>query len=293
MTGPHLDHEPVYVASFDGTRIASRVMGDGDLTPLLVVNAVGANLSIWRRALLDVARQRKIVTWDHRGLLSSGAPESDRIDPGAQAEDAIAVLDDAEIEKVALASWSNGTRIALELISRYPERVVAFASVCGGYGHSLGRVLSRLDLAAGIPTLAGVAKHFASLIEGPFRTLASRPVIGGLIRQSGLIGATADTNALVDLLRGMASCDLRTLLASYEEISGDSRPSLLQEVGVPSLVVGGGRDPFVSEAILEEMTSTLPDARLEIYERATHYLPIEYPARLSDDLRKFWSDLGL
>lgn len=293
MTGPHLDHEPEYVESFDGTRIASRSMGEGDLTPLLVVNAVGANLSIWRRALLDVARQRKIVTWDHRGLLASGTPESDRIDAGAQAEDAIAVLDAVEIEKVALASWSNGTRIALELISRYPERVVAFTSVCGGYGHSLGKMIRRLDLASGFPTLAGVAKHFASLLEGPFRGLASRPVIGGLIRQSGLIAATADTNALVDLLRGMASCDLRTLLASYEEVSGDSQPSLLQEVGVPSLIVGGQRDPFVPEWMSEEMASTLPDSRLEIYERATHYLPIEYPARLSDDLRKFWSDLGI
>jgi 3-oxoadipate enol-lactonase len=293
MTGPHLDHEPEYVQSFDGTRIASRVMGEGDLTPLLVANAVGANLSIWRRTLLDVARERRIVTWDHRGLLSSGAPESERIDPGAQAEDAIAVLDAADIEKVAVASWSNGTRIALELMSRYPERVVAFASVCGGYGHSLGKMLRRLDIASGIPTLAGVAKHFASLIEGPLRGLASRPVIGGLIRQSGFIAATADTNALVDLLRGMASCDLRTLLASYEEVSGDARPALLQEVAVPSLVVGGQRDPFVPEAVLEEMTATLPDARLEIYERATHYLPIEYPARLSDDLRKFWSDLGI
>ncbi len=293
MTGPRLDHEPQHITSFDGTRIAARVMGEGDLTPLLVVNAVGANLSIWRRALIDVARQRRIITWDHRGLYESEKPVSDRIDPGAQAEDAMAVLDSMEADKVVVVSWSNGTRIALELISRYPEQVAAFTTVCGGYGHSLARLLRRLDIAAGVPTLAGVAKHFSYFIEGPFKSLTSRPEIAGLIRQSGLIAATADTRALVDLLRGMASCDLRTLLASYEAVSGDARSELLQEVTVPALVVAGRRDSFVPLAVSEEMARTLPAGRLEVYERATHYLPIEYPARLSDELRSFWSELGL
>ena len=293
MTVSELEHEPELVRSFDGTQLAARRMGEGDGTPLLVSNAVGASLAVWRRALIDIARERPIIAWDHRGLHESAPPNSDRIDPGAQAEDAMAVLDHFGVERFVAASWSNGTRIALEIAHRYPEAMAALTIVSGGYGHPLGRVVRHLEIASLLPTFAGIAKHFASFIEGPFRGLASRPEIAGLIRQSGLIGATADTSALVDLFRGMAACDTRTLLATYEAVAGDSAPELLGDVQAPTLIIVGERDPFTPRRVSEEMVRAIPGARLEVYERATHYVPIEYPAKLSDDLRAFWKDLDL
>ena len=289
MATPDLDHEPDFVASFDGTLLAGRKMGSGEKAPLLVCNAVGANLASWRKVLVDVARERPIVSWDLRGLGESQAPISERIDPGAHAEDAIAVLDHYGLDKFVVASWSNGARIALELAHRYPESVAALSIVSGGYGHALGR-LFRLEIASVLPTIAGVAKHFASFLEGPFRSFTTRPEFAGLIRQSGLIGATADTGSMVDLLKGMASCDGRTFLAMYEAIAGDAAPDLLDDVSAPTLIVVGERDPFTPRAVSEQMAERIPGARLLVYERATHYLPIEFPAKLSDDLRAFWSE---
>ncbi|MDQ4143123.1 MAG: alpha/beta hydrolase [Actinomycetota bacterium] len=293
MTPTGLEHDEEIVRSFDGTELAARRMGEGETTPLLVVNAVGAGLALWRRTLQDVARHRQIVMWDHRGLLGSGPPLSDRTDPGAQAEDGLAVLEHFGIERFVMASWSNGTRIALEIAHRRPDDLAALSIVCGGYGHPLGRLLRNFELASALPTVAGVAKHFAGLIEGPFRRVTSRPEIAGLVRQSGMIAATADTSALVDLLRGMASCDTRTLLATYEAIAGDPAPELLTDVQVPTLIVAGERDPFTPLRVSQEMAASIPAARLEVYERATHYLPIEYPAKLAADLQRFWADLGL
>ena len=293
MSRPDLDQAIEPVRSFDNTELAARRFGDRDGTPLLVANAVGAGLAVWRRVLPDVVRERPVVMWDHRGLHDSEAPFSGRLDPGAQAEDAAAVLDHFGIERFVMASWSNGTRIALEISHRYPDRVAALSIVCGGYGHPFGRLLRNLELASLLPTVAGVAKHFSSFIEAPLRGLTSRPELAGLIRQSGMIAATADTASLVELLRGLASCDLRTLLATYEAISGDPSPQLLSDVHAPTLIVAGERDPFTTRRVTEEIARAIPGARLEVYERATHYLPIEYPARLSDDLRAFWSELGV
>lgn len=286
MTSPDLDQAAETVLSFDGTPLAARRMGQGDKTPLLVVNAVGATLSAWRRALVDLVRERSIIMWDHRGLHESGPPVSDRIDPGAQAEDAIAVLDHFGIDQVAAVSWSNGGRIALELAHRYPDRLTGLVLVSGGYANTFGRIL-RLEPAPLLPPLAGVIKHFSSFIEGPIRGVVQRPEIAGLIRQSGLVGATADTAALVDLIRDMAACDMKTLLATFEAVAGDADPGLLRGVHVPALVIVGQKDPFMPRALAEEVARALPSSRLEIYERATHYLPIEYPARLSDDMRRF------
>ena len=279
------------LSSFDGTRLMTRRMGRPGRAPLVVVNAIGANLAPWRRVLVDLEREREIVTWDHRGLLDSGPPASPRLDPGAQAEDAVAVADHHGFERFVVASWSNGGRIALELASRYPERVRGLAVVCWGSGQSWLRALRRLDPWAVLPTIASVGKHLSPWLEGPFRTLASRPELAGLIRQSGIVAGTADTALLVELFRGLASCDLKTLLGSFEEVAGDAAPEVARDVDAPCLVVGGERDPFTSPDAVRELAGRLPRARVEMYARATHYLPMEYPARLSDDLRAFFREV--
>jgi pimeloyl-ACP methyl ester carboxylesterase len=284
-----LDHEIEFVRSFDGTLLAARKLGDGTSTPVLISNAVGANLAAWRRVLMELDGDRPIVAWDMRGLLDSNPAESERIDPGAHAEDALAVLDHFGIDKFGIASWSNGARIALEISHRYPESVASMALVSGGYGHSLGKLI-RLQPASLLPTLAGVAKHFASWLEGPIRALASRPEFAGIVRQSGLIAATADTKAMVDLLRGMAECDAKTLFATYEAVAGDAAPELLDAVSAPTLIITGERDQFTNRTITKEMARRIPAAKLVVYERATHYLPIEHPGRLAEDLKLFWNE---
>lgn len=292
MTLAGLEHEPESIKSFDGTVLAVRRMGQGDATPLLVVNPIGANVAAWRATFVDVARERPIITWDHRGLYQSGPPASDRLDAGAHAEDALAGVDHHIVDRFAVVSWSSGTRIALEIAHRYPERVTALVLVCGGYGYNVTNAARYFEPAALLPLLAGAGKHFSALLEGPLDGLMARPELAGLIRQSGLLAASADTEALVGILRGMATCDLRLLLATYEKVAGDAAPQLLSSIEAPTLLIAGERDQFTARRTTEQMATAIPDARVETYERATHFLPIEYPARLSDDLRAFLVEVG-
>ena len=287
------DAEGDVIESFDGTLLATRRTGTGTGTPLLVCNAVGANQAPWRRILVDLERERPVMTWDHRGLLGSGAPATDRLDPGAHAEDALAVVEHNGFDDFVVASWSNGSRVALELAARYPERVRALVMICGGFGHPFGRLLRHLEIASLLPSIAGVAKHFGPTLQAPLRALTQRPELTGLIRQTGFVGPTADGPLLVELLRGIASCDLKTFFSTYEEIAGDAAPELAARVEAPTLLIAGERDQFTPLPMIVEMKEAMANARLEIYERATHYLPIEYPAKVSDDVRRFLGELRL
>ena len=283
-----LQEDSDLVRSFDGSMIAAHATGSGEKMPMLIANPVGATLGVWRKVLADIGRQRQAITWDHRGLHASSKPASDRIDVGAHAEDAIAVLDHLGIDEFVLLSWSNGSRIALELTDRYPERVRALSIVCGGFGQSFGRLVRYLELASLLPAAARIAKHFAPRIEGPLDALVTRPELAGLIRQSGFVGATADVGLLVELLREIAACDAKALLATFEAVAGDAAPELVSTVEAPTLLIAGDRDKFTPLRMMEEMNVSIAGSELIVYERATHYLPIEYPARLADDLRLFF-----
>jgi hypothetical protein len=141
--------------------------------------------------------------------------------------------------------------------------------------------LLRLELASVLPLLAGVGKRFAPFLQGPLGAFVARPELAGFVRQSGMVGARADTGALVEMLKGMAACDLRTLLATFEAVAGDPAPELLDGLTSPVLAVMGDRDQFTSRAVVEEMVARVPAGRLEMYHGATHYLPLEFPDRLA------------
>ena len=284
MTG--LDHEPEIVRSFDGTLIAGRRLGIGDSTPLLVCGSVGAGLAIWRRVLRELTDERQAFMWDMRGLFESSMPQEGRIDPRAHAEDALAVLESFEADAVHVAAWSTGGRVALEFAAAYPERTKSLTLICAGYGHSIGH-LARLEFSALLPRVAGVARLFSSPLGGAFRRLVERPEIGGIVRQSGMTAPSADISALVDLLREMASCDPQMLLKIYGAIAGDPARELLPQIEAPTLLITAEQDTFTSVAMIEEMHESIPDATFVQYDDATHYLPIEYPSQLTEDLRKF------
>jgi len=289
MGAANLEHEVDHVNSFDLSLIAARRMGADEGTPLLIASAVGANLAVWKRTLLNLARARPIVTWDLRGLGDSGSARSQRVDASAHAEDGVAVADSYGFERFHLAGWSTGARIALEIAHRYPEKVASLTLVCGGYGYSITSGLRHLEVASALPMLSGVGKHFASYLGAAFRGLTGRAELAGLIRQSGMVGPTADTSALVDMVRSMGDSDTRTLLETYEAVAGDSAPELLGQIEPSTLLIAGERDPFTPRRVMQVMEERIPGATLTIYERATHYLPIEFPARLAVEMDSFMS----
>lgn len=287
MRAANLEHEVDLVNSFDRSLIAARRMGAEEGTPLLVASAVGANLSVWRRTLMELARARPVVTWDLRGLGESGRARSHRIGPSAHAEDGIAVADSYEADHFHLAGWSTGARISLEIAHRYPEKVASLMLVCGGYGYSMPGGLRHLELVSVLPLISGVAKHFSGYVGAALRTLTGRAELAGLIRQSGMVGPTADTAALVDMLQSMSESDTRTLLETYEAVAGDAAPELLAGIEPSTLLVAGQRDSFTPRRIMELMEERIPGASLTVYDRATHYLPIEFPARLAAEMDAF------
>jgi 3-oxoadipate enol-lactonase len=283
--------EAELVRSLDGTYVATRVVAEGDGLPVLLCNAIGADLSVWDGALEDVSADHPVVTWDHRGMHESGAPARGRLEPGAHVEDAVAVLDHHDLDTCCAVAWSNGARIALELAADHPHRVAGIVLVSGAYGQPLERFLRNLEPGALLPALAGVARWAAPLLEPAYRAVVERPELPGLVRQSGLLAPTADVDAVVGLLRAIARCDLGRLLRAYEQLASRGDDGLLGRAREPALLVAGARDLVVPPALMREVADSLADARLAVYEGATHLLPLEYPARLSEDIHKFVAEL--
>jgi 3-oxoadipate enol-lactonase/4-carboxymuconolactone decarboxylase len=101
---------------------------DGAGPPLLLLNSVGCDLSLWDEVMPHLSGFR-VIRMDMRGHGQSDSPPGDyTLDQIAA--DAVAVLDAAGIEKTAVCGLSLGGMTAMTLALNAPERVSALVLAC-------------------------------------------------------------------------------------------------------------------------------------------------------------------
>ncbi len=126
--------EPDYdgVVERDGVRVGYAVYGTGEPAIVLLTSWAIVHARQWKAQVPYLARHFRVITVEGRGNGNAGRPPaaaaySDR----EYADDAVAALDAAGVDKAVLVGLSLGGRHALQLAAWYPERaagVIAFGA---------------------------------------------------------------------------------------------------------------------------------------------------------------------
>ena len=117
------------VTSPDGTRLRAWRTGAGP--HVVLSNGLGAPADAWP-GLVTPDSGFDVLSWDHRGLGGSSRPaDPARIRVEDHAEDLVAVMDAAGVERALLVGWSLGVGVAFEVALALPERVAGVLAVAG------------------------------------------------------------------------------------------------------------------------------------------------------------------
>jgi len=110
-----------------GVRIVYDVHdGPPEATPLLLSHGYGATRRMWDGNVGALAATRTVITWDMRGHGDSDSPDAQTAyTHAAGVDDMVAILDDCNIERAAIAGLSLGGYMSLELYRAHPERVIS------------------------------------------------------------------------------------------------------------------------------------------------------------------------
>ncbi len=122
--GPATDGREVLRVERPDTELYAQRLGSGP--PLLLVPGGGGDAGIFDDVLVHLAEHYTVITFDRRG--NSRSPlrtQNVRMDFATQAEDAAAVLDRFGIDRAYVFGSSAGALIALDLVARHPDRVLA------------------------------------------------------------------------------------------------------------------------------------------------------------------------
>jgi 3-oxoadipate enol-lactonase/4-carboxymuconolactone decarboxylase len=233
---------------------------------LVLLNSIGSDMALWETTLPHLLCAFRLLRIDTRGHGASDAPEGDYT-LATLADDVIAVMDAAGVDRAAIAGVSLGGMMAMELALRAPGRVTALALVCTSATMDPTAWRDRIATVRG----AGMAS-IADLAMGRFlspRFVASHPAETASVRTTLLATSPAGYTGCGAAIRDMALIDR------------------LPRIAVPTLVIAGDRDtstPFAEHG--DHIAAAILGAQV-VHLDAAHLAPVEAPAALADALRRF------
>ena len=231
------------------------------MEPLVLLSGLLSDDLIWGEVALRLADRAKVRIVNFPDLSSIGAM-------------AERVLEIAPM-RFALAGHSMGGRVALEVVSRAPDRVRGLALLNTGV-HPLrdGEIASRGELVrlAREQGMSAVAAAWLPPMMGatPARVEQLMPLLTAMVERSTPASFAGQIRALIE------------------------RPdaeAVLPAINVPTLLVSGTHDTWSPLEQHREMQRRIPHATLVAIEDAGHMAPIEQPVAVAAALREWFGRL--
>jgi pimeloyl-ACP methyl ester carboxylesterase len=283
------------VTSGDGTAVAGWRNG-GDGPPVLLCNGLGAPPVTWS-VVIAPERSFRVVSWYYRGTGGGERPaDPDRITIDDHLQDALAVMDAEGIDRALLACWSLGVNIGFEMARQHPDRVAGILAVAGVPGGTFQSIGGRLNVPKALRYGLGVSgarllKRFGKQMSWTAQHIPVNRVTANVINHSGMVLPAARPERVMAMLEEFREHDFRwyfnLALAGAKHAAMD-----LEFVTHPVTLVAGKHDLITSMDDMVEAAGRIPHAELRVLP-GSHFLPLEYPEELADELDALARRTGL
>ncbi|MDD5747510.1 MAG: alpha/beta hydrolase [Actinomycetota bacterium] len=261
--------------SFDGTKIAYRITGEG--LPLVISPGVFTSYMFFHDMKDYFKQKHTVILWDYRGHAPSEVPSDlSTLTIPNHARDLKYVLDDAGIDKAILIGFSMGVMTILEAFRQYPERVYGLVPIDGPYTEGYGALTS--------------SKAGQKIFIRTLRFLSSNPWLVEWVKPVILTPINMPVAKRVELNPTLAPKDEMKLyfdyiakmdwhagfqaLALMGEYDGSD---ILDKVNVPTLIICGEKDSWTPKRISDEMHEKIKGSEYTIIPGGSHATPAENP----------------
>jgi len=245
--------------SVAGTNFVYRELGPGIGTPVVFLNHLAAVLDNWDPRVVDgIAAERRVITFDNRGVGASGGRTPASVE--AMATDAIAFIKALGHTQVDLLGFSMGGFVAQVIAQREPQLVrrviLAGTGPAGGVGIDRVTGLTLLDIVKGALTFRD-AKYFLFFTGTTNGRQQARAFLKRLKERS------TDRDKAISV---------GSFRAHLKAISGwaAQRPSDLSTIEHPTFVANGDDDRMVPTSNSRDLADRIPNSKLTIYPDAGH-----------------------
>lgn len=243
---------------------------EGTGEPLLLVHAFPLSGAMWERQIEGLAPQYRVIVPDLRGFGGSGLGTS-AVSMDQYADDLAQLLDQLELEQVALGGLSMGGYVAFAFLRRHRERV---------------RSLILADTRATPDTAEGRQgrEQNARLVEQQGPGAIADQMLPKLLSSGAAKSLQAEARRVIEANdRAGIAAALRAMAARPDSTA------LLAGISVPTLVLVGSEDELTPPSDSQAMHQAIPNSQLVELASAGHLSNLEAPTAFNDAIDLFLS----
>ncbi|WP_411152144.1 4-carboxymuconolactone decarboxylase [Streptomyces sp. A30] len=245
-----------------------RFDGPEDAPVLILGPSLGTTWHMWDRQVPELAKQWRVFRFDLPGHGGAAAyPAGSVADLSTRL---LATLDGLGVQRFGYAGCALGGAVGIELALRHPERVASLALIAASPRFGTADEFRQRGVIVRTNGLDPIA-----------RTSPERWFTGGFAAAQPAI-----TEWAVQMVR---TTDPGCYIAACEALASFDVRSELARVGVPTLVLVGSDDQVTGPAEARTLVAGIPDARLAVVPGASHLVPVEQPAAVTDLLVRHFS----
>ncbi|MEU4084559.1 bifunctional 3-oxoadipate enol-lactonase/4-carboxymuconolactone decarboxylase PcaDC [Streptomyces aureus] len=249
-----------------------RLDGPEDAPVLILGPSLGTTWHMWDRQIPELSKSWRIFRFDLPG--HGGAPAYPAGSVTELAERLLTTLDRLGIQRFGYAGCAFGGALGLELALRRPERLASLALIAASPRFGTADEFRQRGVVVRTNGLDPIA-----------RTSPERWFTSGFAAAQPAI-----TEWAVQMVR---TTDPGCYIAACEALATFDVRGELGLVGVPTLVLAGSDDEVTGPAEARTLVAGIPDARLAVVPGASHLVPVEQPAAVTDLLVRHFSSAWL
>lgn len=265
-------------ATVDGHKLAYHRSGSGE--PMVLVHGITTYSFIWRDVLPFLEPHFDVITVDLLGCGESDMPLDVSYAIQDHADRLYGFLRELGITKLHLVGHDLGGGVSQIFAVRHPEMLLDLALI-----NSVGYDFWPVQPITALRTPIIRQLLMASFDLGTFRLVVKR----GLYHKEKMT-----PELMTQFMKPMSTSTGRKAFMHFARCLDNHNltdiANELHRLALPTLVVRGDADPYLSPAIAEKLAEQLPDARYEHIATASHFAQIDEPERLSQLINDFASE---
>ncbi|MCQ9131735.1 MULTISPECIES: 4-carboxymuconolactone decarboxylase [Streptomyces] len=237
--------------------------------PVLILGpSLGTTWHMWDRQVPELTQQWRVFRFDLPG--HGGAPAHPAGSVADLAARLLATLDGLGVQRFGYAGCAFGGAVGVELALRHPERVASLALIAASPRFGTADEFRQRGVIVRTNGLDPIA-----------RTSPDRWFTSGFAAAQPAI-----TEWAVQMVR---TTDPGCYIAACEALAAFDVRAEIGLVGAPTLVLVGSDDQVTGPAEARTLVAGIPDARLAVVPGASHLVPVEQPAAVTDLLVRHFS----
>ncbi|MFG2682398.1 4-carboxymuconolactone decarboxylase [Streptomyces sp. NPDC048392] len=238
-----------------------RFDGSEHLPVLILGPSLGTTWHMWDRQVPELAQQWRVFRFDLPG--HGGAPAHPAGSVAELTTRLLATLDGLGVQRFGYAGCAFGGAVGIELALRHPERLASLALIAASPRFGTADEFRRRGVVVRTNGLDPIARSSPERwFTGGYA--AAQPAITEWAVQ---MVRTTDPGCYISACEALAAFDVRGELG---------------RVGAPTLVLVGSDDQVTGPAEARTLVAGIPDARLAVVPGASHLVPVEQPAAVTD-----------